>query len=479
MDRINFTKGTAVWMAVLALTTVGVSAANAQVSFTEVASSAGVQFHQESEVVIPIGGGGVWADFDRDGDDDLYALQATGCNRLFANDGSGNFTAIPNAAGAGDCASVSHGAAVADYDNDGDQDIYVTNYGQNHLYQNQLIESGSVSFVDVTVAAGMGNDGANNSASAAWGDFDGDSFLDLVVVHHILYMPWDEDSCKVDLLYRNKGNSTFAEIGAAAGIDTDPRGLPGCGLAVTWSDFDMDNDVDLFIVNDFGEVNVSNRLYRNDGPDGNRWRFTDVSKEYMVDYPMFGMGIAIGDFDQDGDFDYYSSDIGPNNFAINMGDGKFSEVAALTRTVAADPATYGGAGLVSWGAVFFDVDNDGWDDLFVANGGGPEDKWPGIFGDDYQELSPNSLFRNMRNRTFMEVSDVVGIDSEGYHRAPAVSDIDDDGDVDLYVGVLQGDNLLYRNDSNTSKQLAQGQARRSPRLQQSRRHRGQGLRPGR
>lgn len=421
----------------------------AQVTFTNVASTAGVQFHQESETTIPIGGGAAWADFNNDGWEDLYVVQATGCNRLFGNLRDGRFSEQPNALGANDCAGISHGVAAADYDNDGDQDLYVTNRGQNRLFKNLLIENGQVSFVDATTLARMDNDGTGSSASAAWGDYDNDGFLDLVVVNHALYMPLDDGACQGDLLWRNNRDGSFTNVAGILGIaDSGVTGKPGCGLAATWSDFDVDGDLDLWIVNDFGEDIVMNKLYRNDGPDGlGGWLLTDVSRQAGVDYPMFGMGIAVADINRDGFMDYAMSDVGPNNLALATGNGTYSEVAAHAGVLASSKETYGGDGLVSWGLAFIDVTGDGWEELVVANGGAPQDKFPGMFGADYVNLNPVYAYLNMKNLTFLEGHAAAGMTEEGYFRSIAVADYDRDGDMDIHVGTLQDDNVLYRNDT--------------------------------
>ncbi len=426
-----------------------VSAGFAQVNFNEVTASAGVQVAISPEPAVPFAGGAAWADFNNDGWDDLFVVQADGCNHLFRNQGDGTFAEVADAAGASDCAGAGKGVAVADWDNDGDEDLYVTNYGQNRMYRNTFVPSGSTSFVDVTVAAGFAGDGEANSASASFGDYDNDGWLDLVVVNHALYVPFDENACKADLLYHNNGNGTFTEVGGPTGVALSGRtGLPGCGLATTWSDYDNDGDVDLWVVNDFGEVNVQNKLFRNDGPDGEGgWLFTDEGRWAMVDYPMFGMGIAIGDIDRDGDFDYYMSDIGPNNMALNNGKGEFSEIAASAGTVASDRGAWGASGLVSWGNAFIDLNGDGWDDLLVANGGASEVIWPGMFGPDYIDFNPIYAYGNKRNGTFREAHNAIGLDATAYFRNIAISDYDNDGDQDLHLGVLEGNNQLYRNDS--------------------------------
>ena len=416
--------------------------------FVEVAAAAGVQFQQVPEPVVPYAGGAVWADFDGDGWVDLFATQSIGCNRLFMNRGDGTFGRRAQAGGAAACNEIGRGATAADYDNDGDQDLYVTNHGQNRLFKNRLVEWGFHWFDDVTVEAGMGDDGARNSASAVWGDYDNDGDLDLFVTNHSLSIALL--ACHSDLLWRNEGDGTFVELGAELGVaDGGAYGMPGCGLAATWSDYDNDGDPDLMVINDFGHTFVPNRLFRNDGPGPppGGWRLTDVSAEARFDYQMYGMGIAIGDFNRDGLFDYYMSDIGTNNLALNQGDGTFLDVTREAEVEANDVEIYLGAGLVSWGTVFADLDHDGWEDLVVANGGASEELFPGMFGHDYINDNPNYVYWNRQKGPFVEMHRPLGVDDGGHHRNVTFVDYDRDGDLDLHFGVLEGPNRLYRNDA--------------------------------
>ena len=417
----------------------------AQVPFREVGLEAGVRFDQEFEPIVPFGGGAVWADFNGDGFVDLLATQTVGCNRLFLNAGDATF--VPTRLEElGACDLLTRGAGVADYDNDGDADVYLTAFGTNRFLENQLVPSGTLEFVDITSSAGMLADGAGNSASAVWGDYDRDGLLDLFVTNHSFDIP--PPTCELDLLWHNEGDGTFTDVAVETGIATSGnRFIAGCGLAATWSDYDRDGDLDLMVVNDFGATYSPNRLFRNDGPHPDLpWRFTDVSLESRFDYVMFGMGIAKGDLDRDGDLDYYMADIGANELAVNRGDGTFDESASEAGVEADDIEIYGGSGLVSWGVGFFDLDLDGWEDLIVSNGGAPDDAFPGMFGHSYVDLNPPYVYRNRGDGTFRERHEIAGLTGEGYHRSLAVADYDDDGDLDLHFGVLSGPNVLYRND---------------------------------
>jgi hypothetical protein len=420
-------------------------------TLTDVTIATGVEFTHITDIDRPVGAGAVWADFDGDGDDDLYATQATGCNRLFINAGNGTFFEELNAAGADDCSSISHGAAVADMDNDGDQDLFVTNKGGNRLYLNGLVEEGTFGFQDVTVLAGI-NDVASFSTSAAWGDYDGDGLLDLFVgnKNDLAFIDVNNTSCAPNNLWHNNGDGTFSDVAPAYGIASGGVvGLPGCTHIPAWSDYDSDGDVDIIIVNDNGGVVTPNRLFRNDGDDGNGgWLFTDVSTASGFEYKMSGMGVAIGDTNEDGHLDYYLADQGDNKFAVNQGDGTFIESAEVAGILAGDQEIYGGIGLVTWGVAFADIDHDGIEELLVANGGAPESVFPGRFGEDYQDESPVYFYKSDGSWPYTEMHDSVGLTTDGYFRSLALSDYDQDGDLDVYLGNLEGSNLLYRNDSD-------------------------------
>ncbi len=468
----------AVWL------TPGLAAAQA---FTDVTGSSGVQFdHSAVGMEMPIGVGAGWIDVDSDGDDDLY-LAINGCNRMWLNNGNGQFAVVPDAAGAAACGDLSHGVSSADYDNDGDQDIHVANFGQNRLFKNLLIETGTLTFEDVTVAAGLNDiDGAGtvdiyNTASTVWADYDNDGNLDLYAGNHVAgqgISPMEEEldpgpgpSCFDDYLWHNNGDGTFTNVAAETGVDRGVMARAGCQLASTWSDYDNDGDVDLMVINDFGTArSTPNRLFRNDGSDGNGgWILTDVSASSGFDYDQAGMGIAIGDYNRDGHFDYYMSDVGENEFGVANGDGTFTERAGDLDIQSSDVEIYRGLGMVSWGNAFADFDGDSWEDLIVCNGGVPTDigQWQDFFEDGdvclpsedpencnadgigHIHNNPCYFYRNrgtsFGDETFLEVHAQAGIIHERYYRSVAISDIDDDGDLDAYLGNLHGFNSLYRN----------------------------------
>lgn len=420
--------------------------------FTDVAPEAGADFQHFRDPVdrIPLGAGVVVIDFNNDGLQDIYVAskpswsespdQIDGANALYRNEGNGRFTDVAAEAGVDELMGLSNGGCAADYDNDGDQDLYVTNWGSSKLFRN----NGSGSFEDVTALAGLGDpDPSYRSMGCAWGDYDRDGHLDFVVVRHL-----EESNMEAfDLrlfhlavrplgLFRNNGDGTFAEVSHLLGDSKSPQQIPGeygnlwgAGFQPGWVDFDNDGDPDLYVVNDFGRDAQPNVLWRNDGPAaGGSWQFEDISRDSRADVAMFGMGLAIGDYDLDGHFDLYVTNIEDNVLLRNNGDG-------LTFT---ESATDAGVGMgafqrrqrVSWGAVFFDYDNDGWEDLYVASGHLDSDRYT---NDRHQ---PNLLLRNTGLGTFEDVSSISGADDRGVGRGVAYADFNNDGCLDLYVANL-------------------------------------------
>ncbi|MBI1927333.1 VCBS repeat-containing protein, partial [Candidatus Poribacteria bacterium] len=264
-----------------------------------------------------MGSGAGFADYDNDGDLDLYIVNNPGPlhakvtanspgNVLYRNNGDGTFTDVTAKAGVGD-RGYGMGCVWGDYDNDGDLDLYVTNYGPNVLYRN----NGNGTFTDVTAAAGVGD--ARWSTGAAFGDYDNDGDLDLYVPNYIEYNlsgleKMQKESIKSgrpipsalnphifepqgNVLYRNNGDGTFTDVTAALGVE----GRGGRGMQAIFSDFDLDGDLDLYVAND----TTPNFLYRNNG-DGT---FTYQSNESWAADPRGSMGLATGDYDNDGDLD--------------------------------------------------------------------------------------------------------------------------------------------------------------------------------
>lgn len=383
--------------------------AGPSVVFEDVTDAAGVAAPHSAAYFIT---GQAWGDFDGDGHDDLYTTSAWSANRLWRNLGDGGFELHdPDGAHALE-QRASGGTTFVDYDGDGLLDLLVLARGRHTLLKGQP----GGGFVDVTDAAGLAREGEGESA--AWGDFDGDGHLDLYIVHW--YFQGKEGSPKQrDVLYRNNGDGSFTDITDRL----DDERTHGPGFAALWFDYDNDGDLDLYVLNDkhFGNV-----LWRNDGPGCDGWCFADVSETSGAQHPADAMGIAVGDYDNDGDLDVAFT--GTNELILlenhtAQGSPEFAEA-----TQSAGVAIEEGIG---WGLAFADFDNDGWLDLYV-NIGHPDE--PG-----------NRLFLNNGDGSFRDVSVASGANDAGVSTGLAVADYDRDGDLDFVVGNRGDSYRLYAN----------------------------------
>ncbi len=436
----------------------------AKVQFTDVAPAAGITFrHTNGKTgryyfLETVASGGGFIDYDGDGNLDVYLLNGTAIpgfeparplsSVLYRNEGDGSFTDVTDQAGVGNAGGYGMGMAVADYDNDGDDDLFVTNYGENVLYRNE----GDGTFRDVTGRAGLSVPrNPTFSTSAAFLDYDRNGHLDLYVC---VYVEFDFEANKrcsrdgiqsycgpdvyegvADLLYRNNGDGTFSDVSVAAGI-ANPAGK---GLGVVGGDYDGDGWTDIFVANDL----TPDFLYRNNG-DGT---FTDQALLAGVAYgedgvARAGMGVDFGDYDRNGSPDIYVTNFSlePNSLHRNNGNGTFTE-------------TTFGAGVgnptllfLGFGTAFMDFDNDGWLDIFAANGHVIDNI--SLFDPTITYAQTNQLFRNEGNGAFTDVSASAGapFQVERVHRGAAFGDVDNDGDVDILVTTVNDVPLLLRND---------------------------------
>lgn len=375
---------------------------------------------------LPLGGcsrfasGAAWGDVEGDGDLDLYVPSQGGPAQLWINDGTGHFVDVAPDRGVDNGGRFGMGAVFADYDNDGDQDLYVLNHGPNRLYRND----GTGSFSDVATSAGVDDDGS--SASASWGDYDLDGFLDLYVVN---YKDCSGERAQEDKLYHSVGDGTFTDVTELLG----PDATIGAGFQAAWFDYDVDGDQDLYLANDFlALIPEPNKLWKNDGPDGDGWRFTDVSEASGTDYAINSMGIGIGDYDGDLDLDMAVSNIAGNVLARNEGDGTFTDVAAAARVQR--PTQRNGVNAVTWGLDFRDLNLDRLVDLFVAAGSLHDTGAQG-----------HEMFVNGGDGTFFDLSAPSGVAVDSVGRGVAFADYDRDGRMDFYVVNQAGSPVLYRN----------------------------------
>lgn len=372
--------------------------------------------------------GVAFADIDRDGDSDAYLGNVGSPGRLLLNDGpAGGLPAFVDVTAAlgltvDNVASVS----VADYDGDGDRDLFIGRRGPNVLLQNRLAEDMTLGFVDVTAAAGVAG-GEQRTMGSAWGDYDADGDLDLYVVNHARCFPVDGSVLDPqDHLYRNDGG-VFVEVTQAL-LGTLP-GAPvhALGFSAAWVDVERDGDVDLIVINDhIGGLSGPNALWRNDGPgDGEgAWTFTEVGAASGLAIPASaggeganGMGLALGDVDHDGFVDVAFTNIGPNYLLLNRGDGTFEDVSKALQVRRGvlpwkDPS-------ITWAVHLLDFDNDADLDLYYAGGD--------IHG---EAVIPDALMRNDGD-LFREVTWGVGLTDIGHAKGSALVDLDRDGSLDI------------------------------------------------
>ncbi len=423
-------------------------------TFTDATAAAGIDHIYGTANFM--GGGVAWFDYDNDGDEDLYLTGGSNMDALYRNNGDGTFTNVATEAGLTfTWGFASTGAVTADVDRDGDRDVFLTVLPGAVLTQshNRLLRNnGDGTFTDVSIAAGFAGD-IDWSTAAAFGDYNLDGWVDLYVGNYVdpdsLYVT--EDSlgvvngfahvCEHNWMYLNNGDGTFTEVSRLLGVDAGTS----CALAVTMSDYDGDHDQDIWVINDFGEFIIPNQLFRNEHPADD---FTDVSEPAGADWGMYGMGIAIGDYDHDLDLDYYTTNIGLNHLYRNNGDGTFTDGTAGAgvgdRYVAPGSSLY----TVGWGTSFVDLDNDTWQDLVVSNG-----HMPAADFIDNDIANPNRAFFNNGDGTFTERGLEMGVNHPGVCRGYAHADYDRDGDVDLLFANIESyytpgpDKIvLFRND---------------------------------
>jgi len=446
-----------------------------EVQFTDITQAARIDFKDENSpssnkyLVETMGGGVALLDYDNDGRLDIFFVNGAKIddpmpdgklpdktdrkfwNRLYHQNADGTFTDVTEKAGLTGMPQNYYGmgVAVGDYDNDGFEDIYVTNYGGNTLYHN----NGNGTFTDVTKTAGVAAGGW--SASAGFFDYDNDGKLDLFVTRYVdwtfrtnrycgerrpgyrAYCHPDNYDGVTNILYRNNGDGTFTDVSAKAGV-ANPNGK---GLGVSFADYDGDGFIDVFVAND----SVQCFLYHNNG----NGTFAEVGLLAGVGYnedgkAFAGMGADFTDFDNDGHPDVVVTDLSNERYMLfrNNGDSSFRDV---TNSSGVGGATLSFSG---WSTHLFDYDNDGWKDLFVAQG---------HVMDTIERTSPNLKYLQppllLRNESghFTRVVPGAVFQTDWAGRGAAFGDIDNDGDIDVVLSNLGQKATVLRNDGGNRR----------------------------
>jgi enediyne biosynthesis protein E4 len=425
----------------------------AEIRFVDGSESSGIPFVHvtgasgEKYVMESISSGCGLFDYDGDGDLDIYMVNGAPLpgyrseeiprNRLYRNEGrekGWTFTDVTESSGAGD---TGYGMActVGDYDNDGDLDLHVTNYGPNVMYRNE----GDGTFTDVTAEAGLGVDDKRWSASAAFVDIDQDGDLDLYVVNYVRYDLGNNWRCTLpgtdiraychpdfypplaDVLYRNNGDGTFTDVSKASGVFSEE----GKGLGIVCGDFDLDGSPDIFVTND----SVANFLFlnRGDGSFDELGMLSGTSHNWAGDAEA-GMGVSCADIEGDGDLDITIGHLAKETDTLyrNEGDGSFTDATPTMDLSRASRSK------VTFGLAYLDADNDGDPDLFAANG----------HVVDNLHLIPGDITYRQTNQVFENVNGVLtdasadagpGLEIKKASRGLAAGDVDNDGDVDVLI----------------------------------------------
>jgi len=440
------------------------------VEFTDITQVAGIDFKHENSatsskyLVETMGGGVAVLDYDNDGRLDVFFTNGARIddpmphgkapdksnrafwNRLYHQRKDGTFTDVTEKAGITGMPQhyYAMGVAVGDYDNDGFDDIYLTNYGGNTLYRN----NGDGTFADVTMRAGVAASGW--SASAGFFDYDNDGALDLFVTRYLEWgfqknrycgdrKPGYRAYCHPDnfdpitnIVYRNNGNGTFSDVSSRAGIS----GSAGKGLGVSFADYDDDGFMDVYVAND----SVQSFLFHNNG----NGTFDEVGLLAGVGFnedgkTFAGMGVDFADYDNDGRPDIFVTDLSNERYMLfrHNGDGSFRDVT--------NASGVGGATLPfsGWSTRFFDYDNDGWKDVFVAQG---------HVMDTIEKTSPNLTYLQppllLRNESGRFVRVVPGevFQRNWAGRGAAFGDLDRDGDLDVILSNVGQNAVVLRND---------------------------------
>lgn len=436
------------------------------IRFRNVARSAGVDFvldnyaTPEKHMIEMMTGGVATFDYDGDGWTDIYFVNGAAIpslekespklhNRLYRNKGGMKFEDVTDRAGVAG-AGYSMGVATGDYDNDGDVDLFIAGVYRNILYRN----NGDGTFAEVTAKAGIKSD--MWSVAAGWFDYDNDGLLDLFVVNYGEWTPeWDRycgDKVRgirvychpkyftpmPNQLYHNRGDGTFEDVSEPAGIAPHH----GRAMGIAFADYDDDGFRDAFVTND----NLPNFLFHNLG-DGTFEETALFAGTALLNHgkAVASMGTDFRDYDNDGRDDISVVALTGETFPLfrNLGRGMFEDATYSSRLASLSVSSGG------WGVGFFDLDNDGWKDLFTSNSHA-NDRVSMFEVSQYEQ--PNCVFANAGDGTFRDVSASVGEQflKPGAHRGSAFADFNHDGRIDVVVSLIGEPAELWENVSETA-----------------------------
>lgn len=438
--------------------------------FTDISKEAGLLapvifggVDRKQYILETIGCGAAFIDYNNDGWQDIFLLSGSrlkdtppppqgATNRLYKNDGDGTFTDVTEKAGlmrSGWASAV----AVGDFDNDGYEDLFVTNWGQNVLYRN----NGSGMFTDVTAKAGLLHSGIQWGSGCTFVDYNRDGFLDLFVSNYLDFdfdrvpKPGANSNClwkgvpvncgprgltpSVPMIYRNNKDGTFTDVSVASGV---AKAKGSYGMTAVAADFDNDGWPDIFVACD----SSPSFLFRNNHDN----TFSEIGLESGVavnedGMTQAGMGVGVGDYNLDGKLDIFKTHFSDDTNVLYRNNGKLNfEDVTLRARLGVETR------FVGWGTGMVDLDNDGLPDIFMATGHvypEIELKYP-----NYPLRTPRLIFRNLGDGTFEELIEQAGSGVSAAHvsRGCAFGDFDNDGDIDVLVVNLNEAPSLLRND---------------------------------